>query len=41
LAAVALLHGLAAEELRAGELAYNDQDYPVIITIRAQKGRAT
>jgi SAM-dependent methyltransferase len=41
LAAVAFLHGLATAELRASELAHNDQDYPVIITIRAQKGRAT
>ena len=37
LTAVAFLHGLVTEELRASELAYNDRDYPVIITIRAQK----
>ena len=37
LAAVAFLHGLATEELRPRELAHNDEDYPVIITIRAQK----
>ncbi len=41
LTAVAFLHGLAAQELRPGELAYNDQDYPVIITIRARKDEAT
>jgi hypothetical protein len=37
LAAVALLHGLASEELRARELAYNDRDYPVIVAVRAQR----
>ena len=37
LAAVALLHGLAAEELRAEELDEHDPRYPVIITARAQK----
>lgn len=37
LTAVSFLHGLATEELRPSELAYNDRDYPVVITIRAQK----
>jgi SAM-dependent methyltransferase len=37
LAAVAFLHGFAAEELTAEELEYNDPDYEVSITIRAVK----
>lgn len=37
LAATAFLHGLVSEELTAEELAYNDPDYPVNITIRAVK----
>jgi SAM-dependent methyltransferase len=37
LAAVAFLHGFAAEELRSEELDYNDADYEVSITIRAVK----
>jgi SAM-dependent methyltransferase len=37
LAAVAFLHGLAAEELRPKELAYKDPDYEISITIRASK----
>ena len=41
LVAVAFLHGLAAEDLRSHELAYYDQDYPVIITVRAQKPDTT
>ena len=36
-AAVAFLHGLAVEELRPNELDYVDDDYPVIIAVRAQK----
>lgn len=39
LAATAQLHGLAAGELSAVELAYADPDYPVVITVRAV-GRA-
>jgi SAM-dependent methyltransferase len=34
LAASAFLHGLAAEELRPDELALNDPDYEMLITIR-------
>jgi len=37
LAAVAFLHGLAAEELTEHELSYHDPDYEVIITVRARK----
>jgi Glycosyltransferases involved in cell wall biogenesis len=37
LAAIAFLHGLALEELRADELDYNDPDYQVTITVRAVK----
>jgi SAM-dependent methyltransferase len=37
LTAVAFLHGLAAEELKAEELAYHDQDFEVLITARADK----
>jgi len=39
LTAVAFLHGLATEEIRPRELAYSDPDYPLIITVRAQKPR--
>jgi SAM-dependent methyltransferase len=39
LAAVAFLHGLAAEELRREELDYHDPDYELIITLRALKPR--
>jgi hypothetical protein len=39
LAAVAFLHGLAAEELRRQELDYHDPDYELIITLRALKPR--
>jgi hypothetical protein len=35
LAAVALMHGVAAEELTASELAAQDRDYQVLITVRA------
>jgi len=37
LAAIAFLHGLAAEELRSEELDYHDPDYEVLITVRAVK----
>lgn len=37
LAAIAFLHGLAAEELRPQELDYHDPDYEVLITVRAVK----
>jgi SAM-dependent methyltransferase len=37
LAAIAFLHGLAAEELRPQELAWHDPDYEVLITVRAVK----
>jgi SAM-dependent methyltransferase len=37
LAATAFLHGLVAEELTAEELAYNDPDYPLTITVSAVK----
>ena len=37
LAAISLLHGLAAEDLEQQELEYSDPDYEVIITVRAVK----
>ena len=37
LTSVAFLQGLAAEELRAEELAFHDPLYPLLITVRAQK----
>jgi glycosyltransferase involved in cell wall biosynthesis/SAM-dependent methyltransferase len=37
LTATALLHGIAADELRANELAHRDADYPVVITVRAER----
>jgi len=37
LAAVAFLHGLAAEELTADELQHQDDDYELVITVRAVK----
>lgn len=37
LAATAFLHGLVTAELTAEELAFNDPDYPVTITVRAVK----
>jgi hypothetical protein len=40
LAAVAFLHGLAAEELARDELDATDPYYPVIVAARARK-RAT
>jgi glycosyltransferase involved in cell wall biosynthesis len=37
LAATAFLHGMAAGELRAEELAHHDPSYPLLITVRAVK----
>ena len=37
LTAIALLHGLATQELRKEELDYRDPDYEVIITVKAVK----
>ena len=37
LAAIAFLHGLAAQDLRREELNYRDADYEVLITVRAMK----
>lgn len=37
LAAVAFLEGMSQQELRRDELDYHDPDYPLIITVRAQK----
>jgi SAM-dependent methyltransferase len=37
LVATAYLQGIAAEELREDELHYKDQDYPLLITVRAQR----
>lgn len=37
LAAVAFLHGLAAEELCQAEMDYRDPDYEVLITVRAAR----
>jgi SAM-dependent methyltransferase len=37
LAAVASLHGLAAEELQPEELDYQDPNYEVLVAVRAQK----
>jgi SAM-dependent methyltransferase len=39
LTAVAFLHGLAVEELRAEELDHHDPDYQMLITVRAVKPR--
>ena len=39
LSAVALLHGLASQELTRGELDYRDDHYQVLVTVRAVKGR--
>jgi SAM-dependent methyltransferase len=39
LAAIALLEGIASDELRAGELAVDDPSYPVTVAIRAVKSR--
>jgi SAM-dependent methyltransferase len=40
LAAMAFLHGLAAQELRQEELDHCDPDYEVLITVRAVKPKA-
>jgi SAM-dependent methyltransferase len=37
LAAIALLEGLATQELRQEELCYHDPDYQVLIAVRAEK----
>jgi hypothetical protein len=37
LAAIAFLHGLAAEDLRKNELQHSDPDYELVITVRAVK----
>jgi len=37
LSATAFLHGLVSAELTPEELAYNDPDYPLTITVRAMK----
>jgi SAM-dependent methyltransferase len=37
LCSIAFLHGLAVEELEIEELEYRDTEYPLLITIRAQK----
>ena len=37
LTAVAFLHGLVQEELTAGELAYNDPDYELIVAVAATR----
>lgn len=37
LAATAFLYGLAAEELRRGELDHHDPQYPLVVTVRARK----
>lgn len=41
LAAIAFLHGLAAQELEQPELDRSDPDYQVVIAVRAQKADAT
>lgn len=41
LAAVAFLHGLSSTELRPEELSHTDQDYQLLITIRAVKTAAS
>jgi SAM-dependent methyltransferase len=40
LSAVAFLHGLATEELGAGELEYRDSPYEVVVGVRAEKSAA-
>lgn len=37
LTSIAFLTGMATEELRPRELEYDDQDFPLIVTIRAEK----
>lgn len=39
LAAMAALHGLASEELEPSELDHVDEDFEVIVTVRAEKAR--
>jgi SAM-dependent methyltransferase len=39
-AATAFLQGLAVEEIDTAKLAFHDPSYPVIVTVRAQKGAA-
>ncbi|HET9531811.1 MAG TPA: glycosyltransferase, partial [Blastocatellia bacterium] len=41
LAAISFLHGLAVEDLSPEELDYFDPDYEVLITVRAEKARAS
>jgi SAM-dependent methyltransferase len=41
LVATAYLQGIASEELREDELHYKDQDYPLLITVRARKALST
>jgi hypothetical protein len=40
LAAVAFLEGLAAEEIGSAKLDLDDELYPVVVGVRAQKDRA-
>ena len=40
LSAMCTLHGMASEELSEKELDYNDPDFEVIVTVRAQKPEA-
>jgi hypothetical protein len=40
LAAIAFLHGVAAEELSAAELEYRDPEYEVLLLARARKPEA-
>ena len=37
LSAITFLHGLSKEELHQEELDYVDQDYEVLVTVRAEK----
>jgi glycosyltransferase involved in cell wall biosynthesis len=39
LASIGFLHGVAADELRPDELAFNDPQYPLLITVHARKHR--
>jgi hypothetical protein len=41
LAAVALLHGFAAQELTPAELDYEDADFEVVMGVRAAKFHAS
>jgi SAM-dependent methyltransferase len=40
LASIGFLHGVAADELRPDELAFNDPHYPLLITVHARKAGA-